>query len=68
MQMVGGGFSRARATWGAVVAASLVLGGALSASAAQDGGGSSCVACHTDAARLKALTPPDPPPAETGEG
>ena len=27
-----------------------------------------CVACHTDAAKLKALTPPDPPAAETGEG
>jgi hypothetical protein len=29
---------------------------------------SRCVACHTDAARLKALTPPDPPPSEEGEG
>jgi hypothetical protein len=29
---------------------------------------SQCVACHTDAAKLKALTPPDPPAAETGEG
>jgi mono/diheme cytochrome c family protein len=27
-----------------------------------------CVACHTDAGKLKALTPPDPPSAETGEG
>jgi hypothetical protein len=29
---------------------------------------SQCVACHTDAAKLKALTPPDPAPAEEGEG
>jgi len=29
---------------------------------------STCVACHTDAARLKALTPPDPPAEELGEG
>jgi hypothetical protein len=29
---------------------------------------SECVACHTDAAKLKALTPPDPPPSEEGEG
>jgi hypothetical protein len=29
---------------------------------------SQCVVCHTDAAKLKALTPPDPPAAETGEG
>jgi len=29
---------------------------------------SACVACHTDAARLEALTPPDPPAAEQGEG
>jgi hypothetical protein len=27
-----------------------------------------CVACHTDAAKLKALTPPDPAPTEEGEG
>jgi hypothetical protein len=29
---------------------------------------SQCVACHTDAAKLKALTPPDPPSEEEGEG
>jgi hypothetical protein len=29
---------------------------------------SQCVACHTDAAKLKALTPPDPEPTEEGEG
>lgn len=29
---------------------------------------SQCVACHTDAAKLKALTPPDPPHEEEGEG
>lgn len=28
----------------------------------------SCVTCHTDVAKLKALTPPDPPAAEAGEG
>ena len=27
-----------------------------------------CVACHTDPARLQALTPPDPPAEEEGEG
>ncbi len=27
-----------------------------------------CIACHTDAAKLKALTPPDPPSSEEGEG
>jgi hypothetical protein len=27
-----------------------------------------CVACHTDAAKLKTLTPPDPPVSEEGEG
>ena len=29
---------------------------------------SQCVACHTDAGKLQALTPPDPPSAEEGEG
>lgn len=29
---------------------------------------STCVACHTDAARLAALTAPDPPAEEQGEG
>ncbi len=29
---------------------------------------SQCIACHTDAAKLKALTPPDPAPTEEGEG
>jgi hypothetical protein len=37
------------------------------ASAAADAP-SQCVHCHTDAAKLKALTPPDPPPTEEGEG
>jgi hypothetical protein len=35
---------------------------------AASSGTSECVACHTDAAKLKALTPPDPPPTEEGEG
>jgi len=30
--------------------------------------GTQCVACHTDPARLQALTPPDPPAEEEGEG
>jgi hypothetical protein len=29
---------------------------------------SQCQVCHTDAAKLKALTPPDPPSEEEGEG
>ena len=36
--------------------------------AAADQVASQCVVCHTDAAKLKALTPPDPPPSEEGEG
>jgi hypothetical protein len=43
----------------------LVGTSALEAAAAQT---SQCVACHTDAAKLKALTPPDPPSEEEGEG
>jgi cytochrome c553 len=27
-----------------------------------------CVACHTDPEKLRALTRPDPPAAESGEG
>jgi len=27
-----------------------------------------CVTCHLDAAKLKQLTPADPPPSEAGEG
>jgi hypothetical protein len=30
--------------------------------------GNQCQICHTDAAKLKALTPPDPPSEEEGEG
>ncbi len=36
--------------------------------AAEPGTPNQCVACHTDAAKLKALTPPDPPLSEAGEG
>ncbi|MBI4572361.1 MAG: hypothetical protein HY713_03630 [candidate division NC10 bacterium] len=36
--------------------------------AAEGGTPNQCVACHTDAAKLKALTPPDPPVSEAGEG
>lgn len=35
---------------------------------AADSAPSQCVACHTDAAKLKLLTPPDPPSTEEGEG
>ncbi len=35
---------------------------------AEGPGNSECVGCHTDAAKLKALTPPDPPSSEEGEG
>ncbi len=45
----------------------LVLAGPRSAQAAE-ATASQCVACHTDAAKLKALTPPDPAPTEEGEG
>jgi len=45
----------------------LVLGGIGSIDAA-DSAPSQCVACHTDAAKLKPLTPPDPPSTEEGEG
>jgi hypothetical protein len=47
-----------------LIAALLGIGTMAWAQAASD----SCVACHTDGAKLKALTPADPPPAEAGEG
>ena len=47
--------------------AGILVAGLLSGATAQ-GPSSSCVTCHTDAARLKALTPADPPSAEAGEG
>jgi mono/diheme cytochrome c family protein len=46
----------------------LLLGGFYAMGTAQTAGANQCVACHTDAAKLKALTPPDPPPTEAGEG
>jgi len=46
----------------------LTLPGSLTLKSAESASPSQCVACHTDAAKLKALTPPDPPVAETGEG
>lgn len=42
----------------------LVLAGPLAAADAP----SQCVVCHLDAAKLKPLTPADPPAAEEGEG
>jgi mono/diheme cytochrome c family protein len=49
------------------LALALLLVGVGSALAA-DAAPSQCVACHTDAAKLKPLTPPDPPSTEEGEG
>jgi hypothetical protein len=56
-----------------VIALALVVGGLLALACAHAAwaaapGTSGCVACHTDAAKLKALAPPDPPPTEEGEG
>jgi mono/diheme cytochrome c family protein len=44
------------------------LPSSLTLKSAESASPSQCVACHTDAAKLKALTPPDPPAAEAGEG
>jgi mono/diheme cytochrome c family protein len=55
------------ATGTLVLACLPLLAGPLTGEAA-DTGTSQCVVCHTDAAKLKALTPPDPPPSEEGEG
>lgn len=52
-----------------ILALLLLVGSTLIATTA--GGGAAenqCVACHTDAGKLKALTPPDPPLEEEGEG
>ena len=46
----------------------LTLPGSPTLKSAESATSNQCVACHTDAAKLKALTPPDPPAAETGEG
>ena len=46
----------------------LLFAGARSMGAAESPAPDRCVACHTDAATLKALTPPDPPASEAGEG
>jgi hypothetical protein len=46
----------------------LTLPGSLTLKSAESASPSQCVACHTDPAKLKALTPADPPAAETGEG
>ena len=53
----------------AIIAWALVLAlGAAHQARAGESAVSQCVTCHTDAAKLKALTPPDPPPSEEGEG
>jgi mono/diheme cytochrome c family protein len=62
-----GRWLRGSVGWAVLVLASwfpLVIPVAATPAAAAD----ACVACHTDAGKLKALTPPDPPSAETGEG
>lgn len=46
----------------------LLFAGAGLTRAADPSPANQCVACHTDAAKLRALTPPDPPTAEEGEG
>lgn len=46
----------------------LLLASILPAGAAESAIADQCIACHTDAAKLKALTPPDPPSSEEGEG
>jgi hypothetical protein len=48
--------------------AMLTMASAVSVAASNPSSADQCVACHTDAAKLKALTPPDPPPSEAGEG
>ncbi len=51
-----------------VVCCGLLIAGTHSLGAAQPSAADQCVSCHTDAAKLKVLTPPDPPPSEAGEG
>jgi hypothetical protein len=46
----------------------LLFAGVRGMGAVESPASSQCAACHTDAAKLKALTPPDPPPTEAGEG
>ncbi|MBI2002756.1 MAG: hypothetical protein HYV46_04835 [candidate division NC10 bacterium] len=46
----------------------LLFAGARSMGAAESPAPDQCVACHTDAAKLKALTLPYPPASEAGEG
>jgi hypothetical protein len=49
------------------LASALVLVG-IGSTPAADSASSQCAVCHTDAAKLKSLTPADPPSAEEGEG
>jgi hypothetical protein len=55
-------------TIGLVAVTMLVLGAPALPGAAAADAPSQCVTCHLDAAKLKLLTPPDPPPSEAGEG
>jgi hypothetical protein len=60
--------------WAAGIAGSvftLLLSGVPSVSTSESAAAqpeSQCVACHTNPAKLQALTPPDPPSEEEGEG
>jgi nitrate/TMAO reductase-like tetraheme cytochrome c subunit len=51
-----------------LVVAGILVAGGIGSTGAADSASSQCVACHTDAAKLKPLTPADPPSAEEGEG
>jgi len=67
-QLPDAGKSWRRATLQLIVA--LAVGMPLSSPTTTEGAdqSSQCMSCHTEAAKLKALTPPDPPPTEEGEG
>jgi hypothetical protein len=59
---------RRRAVIILLVFAGILVLGAIGSIDAADSASSQCVACHTDAAKLKPLTPADPPSTEEGEG
>jgi len=66
-----GGQAGARGFWVASALGLILVVWLLAAPATETGAadpGGQCQACHTDAAKLKALTPPDPPSEEEGEG
>ena len=59
--------SRSTAVATLAIAGTLVIA-AIWSPEADAAAASQCVSCHTDATKLKALTPPDPPSTEEGEG